>query len=140
MRRGTPGYTGSVTRTFLPLPDMAALDAAIDRSATHPIVIFKHSPSCGISAQAQEELLDWMAASGGEVPVYLVRVREHRDMSNAIAARFGIRHESPQVLVVEDGAVRWHGSHFHVNAQELQAALQGIPALVGTQISLQNGM
>lgn len=115
-----------MTRTFLPLPDLPALDAAIDHSATQPVVIFKHSPTCGISAQASEDLQDWLALTDTPVAAYLVRVREHRDVSNAIAARFGIRHESPQLLLIDNGHLRWHGSHFHVNARELAMALDRV--------------
>jgi bacillithiol system protein YtxJ len=115
-----------VTRTFLTLSDLATLDTAIDRSATHPIVIFKHSPTCGTSARASEELQDWLARTQAPVTVYLVRVREPREVSNAIATRFGIRHESPQLLVIDRSQLRWHGSHFHVNARELTMALERV--------------
>ena len=58
-------------------------------------------------------------------------MKVQRQVSTAIADRFRIRHESPQVLVVSDGAVRWHGSHYHVNPREVQAALDqlGAPAV-----------
>jgi bacillithiol system protein YtxJ len=108
---------------FQPLRDLEALETALHRSASGPVVIFKHSPTCGISAQAREDLLDWSATEPAPVPIYEVRVREHRDVSDAIAARFRLRHESPQALIIEDGRVKWHGSHFHVNAREVQAAL-----------------
>lgn len=92
------------------------------------MVLFKHSPRCGISAQAHEELGEWLASLPSAPPVFVVSVREHRDVSSAIAERFGVRHESPQVLLVADESVRWHGSHFHVNVRELQAALDALVA------------
>ena len=109
--------------SFLPLSDPRELDAALARAAHEPVVLFKHSPTCGVSAQAHEELQDLIASRPSAPPVYLVSVRTHRPVAMAIAERFGIRHESPQVLVVAGGAVRWHGSHFRVNGRELQAAL-----------------
>lgn len=111
-----------------PIRDLDALEAAIRHSASRPIIIFKHSPTCGISAQAREDLLDWNAGEPAPVPIFEVRVREHREVSNAIAARFGLRHESPQALIVDDGLAKWHGSHFHVNAREVRAALDGLAA------------
>jgi bacillithiol system protein YtxJ len=49
-------------------------------------------------------------------------------VSNAVADRFRIRHESPQIVLVEDGAVRWHRSHWHVNGREVQQALDSLTA------------
>ncbi|MBI3491696.1 MAG: DUF2847 family protein [Acidobacteria bacterium] len=55
--------------------------------------------------------------------VYLVDVWAHRPVSNAIAARLHIRHESPQVLLVDHGHVMWSASHFRVTARALRAEL-----------------
>lgn len=101
----------------------AALDAALLASQRRPILLFKHSATCGISAQAHESLADWLAGQPDPLPVYVIDVRTHRPLSQAVADRFGIRHESPQVLLVDHGAVTWHASHFHVNAREVAAAL-----------------
>jgi bacillithiol system protein YtxJ len=109
---------------FLPLRDLAALDAALARAAAGPILLFKHSPTCGISAQAHAELGDWLDRTPeGVPPVYLISVREHRAVSNAVSERFGIRHESPQVLLIDATGVRWHASHFRVSPDEVQAAI-----------------
>jgi len=55
------------------------------------------------------------------IPVYLVDVIAQRPLSREIAARLGIRHESPQVIVLRNGAVAWHGSHSDVSAEALAA-------------------
>jgi bacillithiol system protein YtxJ len=115
-----------VTDPFLPLRDLDALEAALARADREPIIIFEHSPTCGISAQSHHELSDWLAAHDASVPAYLVDVRAQRALSAAIASRFGIRHESPQLLLVHGGIVRWHGSHWHVNADEVQTALEAL--------------
>jgi bacillithiol system protein YtxJ len=121
-----------VTELFLPLPDHEALDAALARSVREPILIFKHSATCGISAQALHELSGWLESRPQpSTPVYLVHVRHQRAVSTEIAERFGIRHESPQLLLVERGGVRWHGSHWHVNAPEVQAAVETLAASAG---------
>lgn len=110
---------------FLPLRDVAALDAALARTTSGPILLFKHSPTCGISAQAHAEIGEWLERQpNGVPPVYLISVREHRLVSNAVAERFGIRHESPQVLLVDATGVRWHASHFRVVPADIQAALR----------------
>lgn len=105
------------------LVDPQQLDDLIDRSRQRPIVIFKHSRACGTSAQAFDELQS-LLYEGGTADVYVVDVLRHRSTSQAVASRFGIRHESPQVLVLRDGAVGWHGSHFRVTAEAIRQALE----------------
>jgi len=119
-------YSDPVTDPFLPLRDLDALEAALARAEREPIIIFKHSPTCGTSAQAWHDLSGWLATREAGVPAYLVDVRARRALSAAIAGRLGIRHESPQLLLVHGGVVRWHGSHWHVNALEVQTALEAL--------------
>ena len=115
-----------VTEPFLTLTDLTALEAALDQSHGQPILIFKHSATCGISAQAHHELAQWHSRQGQPIQAFLIHVRRHRDVSDAVTDRFRIRHESPQVLLVESGAVQWHGSHWHVNGREVQQALESL--------------
>lgn len=107
---------------FHRLTTIQDLDQALVASHTKPIVIFKHSPTCGTSAMASEELQD-LKDDDPVADIYVVFVREARAVSDAIVERFGIRHESPQVLIVKDGAVTWHRSHFHVTAPQVRKAL-----------------
>ena len=118
----------TTSRTFLPLTDIDQIDAAVARSLVEPVLIFKHSRTCGTSAEAHAEVSALLAGTL-DAPVYLVDVRSARQASNAISQRFGIRHESPQVLLLEGGRVRWSASHYHVNEREILQALQ---ACVGT--------
>lgn len=113
-----------MTSVFRHLTDLTDLETALMGADRGPILIFKHSTTCGISAQAHEALSEWLEERASSIPAYLVEVRQHRAVSRAIAERFGVRHESPQALVVEGHTVRWSGSHFHVNAREVEAALQ----------------
>jgi bacillithiol system protein YtxJ len=106
------------------LSTLADLDAALARSADRPAVIFKHSPTCGTSAQAHESIAELLEGSPVEADWYVVPVQSSREVSNAIAARFGVRHESPQALIVDAGHLAWHGSHFRVTGAALQAALE----------------
>ena len=115
-----------MTEPFLPLADLASLHAAVERSRNEPVLIFKHSAACGVSAQAYDDVREWYAGGGVAVPIFLLHVRQQRAISNAVADRFGIRHESPQVLLLDRGEVRWHGSHWHVNGREVQRALDGV--------------
>ena len=114
-------------QALIPLAAIPEFDAALDRSKTRPILIFKHSLTCGTSAYAFEEIQALLAQPSLAVDVYLVDVRAHRAVSNAIAARLHVRHESPQVLLIADGTVRWQATHFRVTADAIAAAIASSP-------------
>lgn len=83
------------------------------------VVIYKHSPYCGLSMLAAREVRRFMEARP-EVPVYQVDVVRDRPVSAEVARRFGIRHESPQVIVVRGGEALWSASHRDVVAEALE--------------------
>lgn len=111
-------------RAFRPLTTLDALDLAIQESQTHPVPVFKHSLTCGTSAEANEEMAALLDDSRMPTDIYLVRVQTERAISNAITDRFRIRHESPQVLILDRGSVVWHGSHWQVTASQVLAQLE----------------
>jgi bacillithiol system protein YtxJ len=111
-----------------PLRGLAELDKVITDSHAKPVMLFKHSYTCGISAEALDELrahLDDTPAAPA-VRYAMVTVQTHREVSNAIATRLGVRHETPQAILVHEGKAIWTASHFRVNATELQKALAAI--------------
>ena len=59
------------------------------------------------------------------LPVYLVDVITDRPVSRRIEAVLGVRHESPQVLYLEEGSVRWHASHGRITADALLSHIGG---------------
>jgi len=113
---------GHSVRTFTALETSAQLDELVTQSKERPILIFKHSPACGTSAEAYDELETYLRDDDA-VDVHVVNVLSHRSCSQAIAARFAVRHESPQLLLLCDGQVRWQGSHWRVNAETVRAAV-----------------
>lgn len=116
----------SSPRTFLPLTTAEAFEALLAESATGPVVVFKHSPTCGTSAQAYDELDGFLGES--PVDVHLVDVLASRALSQQIAADTRVRHESPQLLVFRNGIVVWHASHWRVTAEAVRAVLEGLAA------------
>jgi bacillithiol system protein YtxJ len=112
-----------------PIHGLDELDHALGESLHRPLVLFKHSYSCGVSAEALDELLAHLSVKRGNARYAMVTVQTHREVSNAIAARLGVRHETPQALVVKDGRVVWSASHFRVNAEALEKALAQVPVL-----------
>jgi bacillithiol system protein YtxJ len=111
-----------------PIHGIDELDRVLVESRHRPLLLFKHSYSCGVSAEALDELLAHLDDQPGHARYAMVTVQTHRDVSNAIAAKLGVRHETPQALLVQDGRVVWSASHFRVNADSLGKALAQAPA------------
>lgn len=104
------------------IPDLPALadESALEAPFAAPVaVIYKHSPLCGLSSIAAGEVARFRERSP-ETPVYLVDVIRSRAVSRAVESRVGVRHESPQVLVLRDGEVVWDASHRGVQAEALE--------------------
>jgi bacillithiol system protein YtxJ len=104
--------------SFFKIDNRETLDKLIDNSNDKPIVIFKHSNACGISAAAYRE----MEKLEGEVN--LLEVQSARDVSRELADLTGIRHETPQVIVFKDGKAVWNASHFDVKAGAVLKAVE----------------
>lgn len=102
---------------FVAISDVAALRALLTTPRSEPGLLFLHDPGCPISARAHRE----MTRLGGELP--MVDVRRSSDVSRAVEATTGIRHESPQVIVFAQGRATWSASHFAITAAAVQRAL-----------------
>jgi bacillithiol system protein YtxJ len=89
----------------------AQLQEAIMLSNSGPVILFKHSTRCSISAGAWRRMEE---VDTEKYTIFWVNVITDRNISNAIAQRFGVRHESPQALLLQDGEVVWARSHYQV--------------------------
>ena len=105
---------------FLPVPDLAALERLFARSHAAAVLLFNHDPGCGGSARAYGELRQ---LGGGHGPIGLIDVRVARAVTAEVARRTGVRHESPQVLLLRDGHAVWSTSHGGVRAAAVARAL-----------------
>ena len=85
------------------------LTALTEASQDGPVLLFKHSLTCPISARAQEQFVQV-----GGVPRYALAVQYAEDVSEAVAERFNKEHASPQLLVIEKGEVTGELSHEHI--------------------------
>ncbi|MEJ2585484.1 MAG: bacillithiol system redox-active protein YtxJ [Robiginitalea sp.] len=74
-------------------------------------IIFKHSTRCGLSGMMLRRFQQNWEEARDQVDFYLLDLVRHRDLSNEIARRFGVPHQSPQVLILEGGRIRDHDSH-----------------------------
>jgi bacillithiol system protein YtxJ len=106
-----------------PLSGMDELERALASSDERPLLLFKHSFTCGISAEALDELVAHLTTHQSNASYAMVTVQTHREVSNAVARKLGVRHETPQALLIRGGRVVWSASHFRVTAKAVDAAL-----------------
>jgi bacillithiol system protein YtxJ len=110
-----------------PLHHVDDLHQLLAESASRPVLLFKHSYTCGVSMEALDELVAHLndRAARTFLPHYaMVTVQTHRAVSNAIAQKLGVRHETPQALLVRNGRVVWSASHFRVTAAAVDDAIR----------------
>jgi bacillithiol system protein YtxJ len=103
---------------FVRITDFESFEELARRSQNTPVVVFKHSTTCPISAAAYNE----MSRFDGEVA--LVEVQSDRNLSKEIERITGVAHESPQVLVLRNGKVVWNASHWKVKAEAVREAVR----------------
>ena len=106
-----------------PLQGIDELEDLLNVSNRHPVVLFKHSYTCGISAEALDELVAHLDERTPNVHYAVVTVQTHRDVSNEVTRKLGVRHETPQALLIKDGRVVWSASHFRVTAEAVERAI-----------------
>ncbi|MEO8822608.1 MAG: bacillithiol system redox-active protein YtxJ [Ginsengibacter sp.] len=107
---------------WIPLQDEKQLTQIVTDSNSIPQVIFKHSTRCGTSSMVKNRL-DRQEAPNG-VNFYLLDLIKYRNISNKIASDFGVRHQSPQVLVINNGKCIYNESHSGIVFDEIEEAVK----------------
>jgi bacillithiol system protein YtxJ len=107
---------------FRPLTSSSEWEEALSQSEEAPVLVFKHSATCSLSAQAHDEVE--ALAQESDVPVYKVVVQNHRSVSNAVADTLGVRHETPQAIVLDDRTSVFDTSHREVTTETLRNELR----------------
>lgn len=106
---------------WLPLESLDYLDEVIRQSSDNSlqaIIIFKHSTRCSISAMVKSRIeREWV--DNPKTPVYYLDLIKHREVSNAIADKFSVKHESPQVLVIKNEKCVYYASHNAISVREI---------------------
>ena len=111
-------------KEFTPLTSAKLLEEIIiisNKPRLNGVLLFKHSPRCGVSLHALKQLQkDWVYSSD-KVDVYLINVLEHRDISNKVSAIFSVHHESPQILLIKNGECVGNASHWEVSIETVNS-------------------
>jgi bacillithiol system protein YtxJ len=104
------------------LTDETQLTTIKEESAQEPILIFKHSTTCSISAMAYGRMERNWKDNAGIKPYYL-DLLQFRSISAAVANEFSVEHESPQVLLIQNGECVYNASHMGISFQALLQAV-----------------
>ncbi len=95
------------------------LAKAVENSYHHKIAIFKHSTRCFISKTVLKNFERDIDNLDRELDLYYLDLLMYRPVSNKISEDFGIRHESPQLIVIEDGKVISTASHEDISISQI---------------------
>jgi bacillithiol system protein YtxJ len=104
---------------WIELTDLGQLNEIMDLSHEQPVAIFKHSTRCSISRMALKQFENEFDLEGIVTPYYL-DLLNHRDISNEIATRFDVYHQSPQLLLIKEGKSIYYASHSDIDVVELK--------------------
>lgn len=107
---------------WIPLTNLEQLNEIVTLSSTKSVVIFKHSTRCSVSRFALKQFENEFDITNN-VEVYFLDLLEYRAISNEIASRFGVYHQSPQLLLIKEGKSVYDVSHSGIDATELKAKL-----------------
>ncbi len=105
---------------FFKIEDRTELDNLFADSNHKPVIVFKHSNACSISSRAYREMEQF------DGPVNILVVQSAREVSREFASLTGVRHETPQVVVLRDGKAVWDASHFDVKASTVADAIANL--------------
>jgi bacillithiol system protein YtxJ len=103
---------------WIPLTDIGQLDAIVLSSIEKPVVIFKHSTRCSVSRMALKQFENEFDLEE-KVDAYFLDLIEYRTVSNEIASRFDVFHQSPQLLLIKNGKSIYDVSHSEISAGDL---------------------
>lgn len=108
---------------WVKLQDLGQLNEIMETSREKPVLIFKHSTRCSVSRMALKQFENEYTIPENEATPYFLDLIAFRDVSNEIANRFSVTHQSPQLLLIKDGKSVYDVSHSEIDAVVLRDKL-----------------
>ena len=105
------------------MPRITTADELTEALPAPQALLFKHSSYCPVSGLALGEVAA-LSDAHPDLPIYVIDVIAQRALSNRVAEELDVRHESPQALLLRDGALVWHASHFRVTRERIEEAME----------------
>ncbi|MCX2680819.1 bacillithiol system redox-active protein YtxJ [Galbibacter sp. EGI 63066] len=109
----------SISFPWNELTTVSQLKTIDAESMSTTVVVFKHSTRCGISRFSLSNFENQYALPEDSAKLYFLDILGNREISNAIAEKYGIYHESPQLLVIKEGKVVYDVSHGQIDAEKI---------------------
>ncbi|WP_303685339.1 bacillithiol system redox-active protein YtxJ [Nonlabens dokdonensis] len=103
-----------------PLESIDQLENVIKNSTIKPKVIFKHSTRCGISRMVLNQFENGFESNDDEVTFYFLDLLNYREVSNAVAEKLNVRHQSPQIIVLYNKEILHTESHQGIDIKKVQ--------------------
>ena len=100
------------------------LSEFIELSKQKPIAMFKHSTRCALSSMAKSRLERGWDLSDNDLDIYYLDLLNYRNVSNKMASLFSVEHQSPQLIVLQNGKVLYHASHGEIDPLTLKESLE----------------
>jgi len=94
-------------------------NAALERSKEIPVLVFKHSTRCSVSFMAKKNLESRWNFSDTQVLPYFLDLIAQRQLSDLISSKTGVRHESPQLILIQNEAVIFYASHYGIDVEDI---------------------
>lgn len=95
----------------------------MEHSSENPVLLFKHSTTCPISAAAFDQYQSFLNTSKEKLDAYLIKVIENRDVSNQVETDTKVKHESPQIFLIDNKNIKWHTSHSKITEEAIKSEL-----------------
>lgn len=105
------------------LTSLGQLDQIAKDSKSKPVAIFKHSTTCGISRMVLRQLESQYDIDPAHLDLYYLDLKAYREVSNEVAIRFQVLHQSPQMILIKNGTAVYADSHGNIHAGALAAKL-----------------
>ena len=106
---------------------MLDMKIAIASSEKAPVFIYKHSTTCPINARAAARIDAYLKDAPEDTPkMVFVKVIESRPVSLAMADTLDVKHESPQLILVDKGKAVWNASHEDITAASIAKAVSDL--------------
>ncbi len=105
---------------WIELNSVEQLDEISRESQQNPVLIYKHSTRCNISRTALDRLeRNYKQEETKGLKAYFLDLLSYRDVSNAVAQKFGVEHESPQAILIKNGKAVYSASHFEIDYRSI---------------------
>lgn len=101
----------------------SAMEEVINSSFQHDVMIFKHSTTCSISLMAKMRLENTWSFEQEQLTPYYLDLKTYRHLSNEVAEKYAVTHESPQVLIIRKNECIYDASHLDISVDEIKETL-----------------